>query len=479
MAVARQDQSNTMLYTAIVFVALFLIAAVVAVVFYVKAEDWRNKYTQSQNQLEEVASSSEVSNLGNIVGQKGSDTRVRQLIGYLDNLYKMDTGLAPQETSAEAKLIDLTSKYNDVLAKLPKEFGIVTQPNDVNTPGIFRIVDIYNNKLAQKNDSIEQLNKQIATLNSDFDAAKLGAKNREVELLGQLTIARQDANSVQASYNQLRDLMTQKADQQMATLMQQREEALNESRKSKEDMLTNLNKLTITQNRLEDALSKLNVLKSPPKEDMGAYKLDGHIVSVDIQSNLVFIDIGSDSKVYPGLTFAVYERNAPIPTDGTSKGEIEVFDVSKSTATARIITQSKKNPVAEGDIILNLIWDSKAVNRFVVAGSFDFNGDGVPDADGAAKVAQLIENWGGKVENSITIDTDYLVLGNEPQIKKKPTLDEIEADPLANEKYEASVQAGEKYKEVQTQAKDLYIPIFNLKRFLNFSGYEALAAKSN
>ena len=150
--------------------------------------------------------------------------------------------------------------------------------------------------------------------------------------------------------------------------------------------------------------------------------------------------------------------------------------MDKNTATARIIKSSKKNPIAEGDIIVNLIWDSKATNRFVVAGDFDFNGDGGIDRDGATKIKQLIENWGGKVEDSVSIDTDFVILGTQPDVKKKPTLDEIEADPLANEKYEATVKASTRYQEVKNQAKDLYIPVFGLKRFLSFIGYESLAA---
>ncbi|OQA00386.1 MAG: hypothetical protein BWY69_01731 [Planctomycetes bacterium ADurb.Bin401] len=478
MAVGRQDQSSTMLYTAIVFVGLFIIAAVVAVVFYIKAEDWRTQYMTSQQNFEQVASSSDVANISNLVGQKSDDSRVRQLLGYIDNFYTMQTGAMPSETTAEAKMLELQSKHKDVMSAAPKDFGVVMEANDVNGPGIFRIVELYNNKLALANKNIEQLNSQIATLNSDLDASKQGAADREQELLTQVGKLQEDANSVQRSYNQLRDLMSQKADEQMAALIAQREEAINERNKSRQELLEAMSKLTITQNRLEDALSRLDVLKPRPKQDVAAYKPDGSVISVDIQSNIVFIDIGADSKVYPGLTFAVYDRSAPIPTEGTSKGEIEIFDVAKNTATARITQQSKRNPVAEGDTIINLIWDSTATNTFVIAGEFDFNGNGTIDRDGAEKVQQLVENWGGKTEEAVTIDTDYVVLGTEPQILKKPTLSDIETDPLANDKYEASVKASERYQEVKTQAKDLYIPVFSLKRFLNFTGYESLAAKT-
>ena len=208
-------------------------------------------------------------------------------------------------------------------------------------------------------------------------------------------------------------------------------------------------------------------------------KPDGKIISTETSAEVVFLDIGSVDKVYPGLTFSVYDRGAPIPTDGKGKAEIEVFDVDKNTAIARIVKSSMKNPIIEDDIIVNLIWDSKAVNSFVIAGEFDFNADGRIDSDGTTKLAQLIENWGGKVEKAVTIDTDFVVLGVPPRILAKPSLDTIESDPMAMDKYEDSLDASEFYKDVKTQAKDLYVPIFGLKRFLNFIGYEAIATGTN
>jgi hypothetical protein len=299
---------------------------------------------------------------------------------------------------------------------------------------------------------------------------------REEELRTRISAEQEEANSVQQSYNQLRELMDKKTTEQVQMLIKQRDEAVEEKNKTKQELLANLSKLNITQNRLQDALSRLDVLKPRPKEDIAAYQPDGHVITVDTSTNIVFIDIGNEDKVYAGLTFSVYDRNAPVPTDGASKAEIEVFDVDKNTATARVNKSDKKNPITEGDVIINLIWDSKATNSFVVAGEFDFDGDGNIDPDGATKIKQLIENWGGKLEEVVTIDTDFVVLGASPRVLPKPTLDQIEADPMATDKYEASIKASEQYGEVKNQAKDLFIPVFGVKKFLNFIGYESTAS---
>ncbi|MDD5134418.1 MAG: hypothetical protein PHP01_03280 [Phycisphaerae bacterium] len=473
MAVAHQGHSNTMLYTVITFVALFLVAAVCAVVFYIKAEDWRNEFLANQQDTSELASPAQIRNLPTLIGQKNrNESRVAQLLGYIDKLYVLFVGIAPQDTSAEVKLSGAESKYKDALAKLPKDMIVVDDPNGL---GAISLIEMYDSKFTQTQQSADDLQKQLDNLQEEYDIAQRGATEREEELRTKITAEQERADSVQQSYNQLRELMNKKSTEQVQTLAQQRDDAIAEKDKSRQELLATMSKLSITQNRLKDALSRLEILKPRPMEDISAYQPDGHIISIDISTNIVFIDIGSEDKVYPGLTFSVYDKNAPVPTDGTSKAEIEVFDVDKNTAIARINKSSRKSPIVEGDAIINLIWDSKATNRFVVAGDFDFDDDGEVENDGALKIKQLIENWGGKIEDVVTIDTDFVVLGVPPAVKKKPTLDEIEIDPMAVDKYELSMKDSERYQDVKNQAKDLYIPMFGTKRFLNFIGYESIA----
>ena len=474
MAVARQGQSNTMLYTVITFVGLFVVVAILAVILYLKSEDWRNQYLTGRQELNELVSQDQLRDIGSLVGQKDrSQSRLGQLVEYIDQLYLMLVGIPPQETSAEVKVAEMQTKYRDILAKLPND---ITLSPDANGVGALKLMEIYDNKLKQKQELAEQLTSRLDDLRSEYDLAKKGAMQREEELRTQMRAEQQKADNVQQSYNQLRELMDKKTTEQVQVLMQQRDEAVEEKNKTRQELLAAMSKLNVIQNRLEEALSRLDILKPRPKEDIAAYQPDGHIIAIENSTNIVFIDIGNENKVYPGLTFSVYDRNAPIPTDGTSKAEIEVFDVDKNTAIARINKSNKKNPITEGDIIINLIWDSKTANRFVVAGEFDFDGDGNIDSDGAAKIKQLIENWSGKVEEVVTIDTDFVVLGASPRVLPKPTLDQIEADPMATDKYGASVKASEQYEEVKNQAKDLFIPVFGAKRFLSFIGYESIAS---
>ncbi len=137
-----------------------------------------------------------------------------------------------------------------------------------------------------------------------------------------------------------------------------------------------------------------------------------------------------------------------------------------------------KRPIILGDIVANLIWDSDKANVFVVVGGFDLDGDGNIDRYAGDKIKSLITEWDGRVDDTVTIDTDFLVLGRAPEVLRKPTFEEMEVDPMATRKYEQSLQKLGHYEEVLKLAKDLSIPIFNTERFLCFIGYKTQAGRS-
>ncbi len=59
MPARRRKQSNAMLYTLITFVGLFIATTTVAVIFYVKAEEYKTGEADLQGQLKNLATSTE------------------------------------------------------------------------------------------------------------------------------------------------------------------------------------------------------------------------------------------------------------------------------------------------------------------------------------------------------------------------------------------------------------------------------------
>ena len=209
-----------------------------------------------------------------------------------------------------------------------------------------------------------------------------------------------------------------------------------------------------------------------------AFKPDARIIRVDLQNGILYLDVGMEDHVYRGLTFAVYDKSAPIPEDGKGKAEIEVFQVSQNVSAARVLRSSVKNPIVEEDIIANLVWDPKTSNRFVVAGDFDLDGDGHTDADGADRIKEMILRWGGTLDDEITVNTDFIIIGDSPRKLSQPTQNELALNPAAQQRYEESLTKAAAYEAITQKADLLSVPLFNLKQFYYLLGYETLASKN-
>jgi hypothetical protein len=373
---------------------------------------------------------------------------------------------------------DVVKKYQgkpETPAQKPAQENIDIVTADPNTTGLIRIVEKLEKRLGNATDSELSTQKNLADLQKRFDDAAAINQEKEQKLLAEKEKYEEQVNKVAKDYNDLKALLEQTSEQRVKTLMTQLDEEKNNRKMLDQQLLKTEAELKMTEAKVSSVNNELQKVMPPPDSEVAAFKPDGKILLVDNQKKIVHINLGSNDRIYRGLTFAVYDKNAPIPRDGKGKAEIEVFSVEDKISIARIVSSNPKNPIIENDTIANLIWDSTRPNTFVIAGDFDLDGNGEIDFDAVDKLKALIEKWGGKVDDAITIHTDFLLLGNMPEIRKKPTFEETEADPTAMERYENSLKRFERYKGSQNQADKLGAPIFNYERFLYLIGYKTLA----
>jgi len=400
------------------------------------------------------------------------------MVEYLDEMvYLIIGGLPQQGDSAEVKVDKAAGQVQDTLLSLTEQH-IDPETIDPNTTGLVRIIEKLKIRLDNTITDANAIQEQLDNKRKEFDDAMAVSRKKEQELLAEKEQLKQQVSNIEQEYEKLKDLLNQTSEQRVQTLVAD----LNEEKAKSERLNEQLQKTDAEKNmfkrKMKLALERIRAVEPVPDSNVAAFKPDGKIILIDNQARVVHLDIGSDDRVYRGLTFAVYDKSLPIPKDGKGKAEIEVFNVEKKFSAARITQSRKKRPIVVDDIVANLIWDSKRANVFAVAGEFDLDSNGYIEYDAVEKIKSLVGKWGGKAADTVSVNTDFLVLGSAPKILPRPTLEEREINPMAMEEYEASLKKRAHYQEVKSQADALWIPVFNAQRFLDFIGYGSQATRA-
>jgi hypothetical protein len=477
MPIGSRSRSDSTLYALIVFVVLFILTTTAAVILYLQFEEKRNLAEDAKKKLNDIATPGEVQKIGSIVGaEQYGKSRLKAMVDYLDQLLILTMPGIPGETSAEVKVKNATTKVREMqttLAKKNPEMGEL-DPN----VSLFQMTGKLGDALKNSKEEAAATKEQLSILQGRFDDAMKAGNEKEAILLAEKDKFQQQFEKVRNDYDELKDLLEKKADEQVNDLYKRLDREKTGRDETNKELLRTRAELKAAQDRIERMLKEdIYPLRPPPDAEAAAYKPDGSVILVDEQTKIVHINLGSDDHVYRGLTFSIYDRGQPIPKDGKGKAEIEVYDVQKNISAARIIRSELKNPIVIDDIAANLIWDAAKTNTFVISGDFDLNGDNKIDAQATDKLRMLVEKWGGSVEDTITVNTDFVILGMPPEVGPKPTIEQIEASPNADEKYEESVRRLDEYKKIRGQAETLSIPILNAERFFYFIGYKTQSAE--
>jgi hypothetical protein len=477
MPAGKLSQSNTMLYTVLTFVAFFLIAAVCAVIFYIKAEGYKTQRDDIRDETAQLANEKQRRDaVTKIVGKPlRGETLLGTMTTYLDEMVSAITGELVQDTTAAAKVNNAIMKINETMELLGEDASAVYGPDDVD---LIQTIAKLKSELEAARSAARNMENRLNDTQDDFDAAIANFRMEEQRLINEKNRFQATADEIQAKYDELEKMMQQSTDDQVRIYMDRLKKTENRFKQKNMDLLKAQAELGKSNEALQAALNKLEEIKPRPDAHVPAFDPDARIVNIDRQTDVVYLDIGSADHVYRGLTFSVYDRNVPIPEDGKGKAEIEVFHVTETVSAARINTSSRKNPIVTEDIVANLIWDSKTSNVFVVAGDFDFDRDGRIERDGKEKIEQLIERWGGRLTTEVSINTDFVILGTAPRPMPAPSRDQIELDPMIEQKYQDSLTGAQRYDDILARANTLGVPVFNQSQFMYLIGYESLAVKS-
>ena len=483
MPARRRKQSNAMLYTLITFVGLFLVAIIIAGICYVKIEEYRDKAVKAESNLEEMATPDQWQERGRIVGKipqvslrprKAGETYLGKMVEHFDRTTSLIVGFSPEMPSAEADVNDVNIKVANAL-KSAREHITITDPNT----GLVKIINDLVSQLNRTKAANSALQKDLDNQIAQFEITKKAYSDKEQVIEEEKNKLQALVNKMQVDYADLQTRLEQSTTEQIDNYKKQLDDANVKLKTAEGTLLKTQAELKQSVGIMKRAQEAVMDIMPPPDPEVLAHRADGKIILIDDHAQVVHLNIGTNQHVYRGLTFTVYDRSGSVPKDGKGKAEIEVFDVADTYCAARITESDAKRPILLGDIVANLIWNSDKTNVFAIAGDFDLDNDGNIDENATGRIKNLIEKWGGKVVDEISIDTDFLILGDQPQVpQQQPTLEQQELDPGAMQRYEALLQKLNHYNQIQSQAQAFWIPIFRYERFLYFIGYKGQISKA-
>lgn len=445
------------LATAIVFGLLWLITGALAITFYTQLNKSKQTERSAVARANDVGSQADIDRAQALLpppesGGSSGGTVLRQLIDEL-NAAKLVLAANPEKP---ASAIRQTLEADGLLA-------------DENVELFVQRV-----RAEERSDKTEVANLQeaVATLQGKLDAM---VKQNEA-LLAKTTDAISQINSNYQSrqeqfnaYQQQKDASVDTLNAQLVSVRDATRKEVAELNRVNEGLRTTIIEL---QNRIDDLTKPSS--RSSTSEVRPELLPDGNVVSIQEKEDMVYINRGRKDRVTPGLTFEVFDRLGGIRVDENGelrgKATIEVVNITNDNASiGRIVRRTANTTLVEGDLIANAVYDPNMVLSFHVVGEFDLDNTGNPSRGDRRRVESMIEQWGGKVVNELTYNTDFLVLGPQPELPEPLDADEIDTQKIRE--YEEAKVRYETYQSLLLRAKELRIPVLNQNRFLVLVGY--------
>jgi hypothetical protein len=290
-------------------------------------------------------------------------------------------------------------------------------------------------------------------------------------------------NEQVSSTGAARDAAVKKAQDELNAFNNNAEDARRRLVLQLEDSQTQITKLS------SEVLDlRQRILNAGGKAEPTVGEADGRVIAVNGVTNEVYISLTSKDRVMPGIPFTIYDPRTGVrfgnDDQALGNGSIEVISVGPSSSICRITRTTKGRAIQTGDLIANLVYHNDRTRKFhfTVFGDFDLDGDGVATAAERDRLVVLIKSWGGEVDDDITSQTDYLVLGEKP---KAPLVQESTDTAAADTAPATAPAPGDlpgsitavrsndqtRYEELTVAAKRLAIPVLNANRFLAMVGY--------
>ncbi|HVZ93837.1 MAG TPA: hypothetical protein VG797_04950 [Phycisphaerales bacterium] len=452
---ARTSASVGIMVTLAIFGVLSLALFVLAIVFFARVQRLTTDLNAAKNDLAVAVRADEQGDrweeLKRLAGSRVGV--VRYLDTSLQESMKAITG-NPRETSEGLK-------------------GKITQAVGADAPALLRVIadragemETLKTNLERSNAARDEAQAQLLAAVQRQEAVKQENQRTIDKLSGELTAYKTELERYRSGVEDTKSFMTGEVTR-----------VKSESETTISSLQSQLDKMEADSLILKDQIRTLRGERTKetlrPADE--ATLIDGRIVGVNVNARQVYVDLGKRNRLVVGLTFEVYDAGASIRED--EKGEyppgkatIEVIRVDETTSLCRILRERKGNPILDGDVLANAVYDPRKVYTFTVYGNFDLDGDGLTTPQETDQIKSLISSWGGKVADDINGETDFLVLGTKPILPPQPRPD----DPIELiTRFVNLKQASQKYDDNFRTATQTGIPVLNQNRLFTLTGLSA------
>jgi hypothetical protein len=317
-------------------------------------------------------------------------------------------------------------------------------------------------------EQVKYKQQQEATQSVRQELEKQRTANTQAQ--NELTKQVREMQATIATAEQLNSDLSAKIEQALAAVKKGESDQLTRTRDELSTQQVSMIELQREVDRLEE---ELRIERQPGErvDPPGVTEPDGVIVAQTPDQDRVYLDIGRSDNVMLGMAFNVFDDNTSIKLDNekiTGKAIIEIISIEENSSVARIAEIQPRQRINSGDVIANIVFDPTRTFNFHIFGQFDIDGAGEINLRDKGRVEQYVEDSGGRIVDELSYQTDYLVLGIEPEYPEKPADDR---DLLAMKEYRTQLQNYTNYQDRVAEAQRLGIPVLNQNRFLDLVGY--------
>lgn len=461
MARAAGKGVNAITVSLIVFVGLWLASTVFLIVLYTAQEEIRKENADLRKRNSQLISSAEQQS---VELAKAAGVGDQTVVGLLEAARAATAKLASGEEADDVGRV--RAKRDELLQSIRRD-ALVSTPDAFADASLYAALQTLYDEFRREHGLREtaekrvaeldkQVNEQLATNTKERDQFDVRSKGLAEEV--------RSTETSRADYRKERDQAVAKLEGDFKSYRDQQDAELTKLRQEKARLER---QLTDLQRRLTKVMDDFAEMMIGPEKLATARQADGAVLSAVPGDTSVYIDLGANDRLVLGMQFAVYPREAGIPTDGRGKAQIEVVSIGESSSECRVVRVSPNHVVLEGDIIANPAYDPQRPQNFVVVGDFDLDRDGIPDPAGIATVESLITSWGGVVADDLSALTDFVIVGNRPR-QPRPASD---VPPGQAEVNAAMQRALDRFNSVVETADKLAVPVLPQDTFLNFLGF--------